>query len=119
MKSSVDKLLQQGIKAHQAGQTKKAKQLYQSILAEEPKHPDANHNLGVLTVALGNVELSLPYFNLALEINPDQDQYWLSMIEALIMVGHLEEARENAKQSRYHRKNADKMDQMSHRLTST
>ena len=67
MKFSVNKLLQWGIKAHKAGHTKKAEQLYRSILAEEPKHPDANHNLGVLTVALGKAELSLPYLEVALQ----------------------------------------------------
>ena len=44
MKFSVDQLLQQGIKAHKAGHIQKAKQLYLSVLAEKPKHPDANHN---------------------------------------------------------------------------
>ncbi|MGY8789983.1 MAG: tetratricopeptide repeat protein, partial [Pseudomonadales bacterium] len=111
MNFSVDKLLQQGIKAHEAGQTKKAEQLYRSILAEEPEHPDANHNLGVLTVALGKVELSLPYFEMALEANPNQGQYWLSMIEALIMVEHLEEAREKLQQSRDHGLKGDKLEQ--------
>ena len=50
MKFSADKLLQHGIKAHQAGQTKDAERLYRSILKKQPNHPDANHNLGVLTL---------------------------------------------------------------------
>jgi hypothetical protein len=40
--------LQQAITHHKAGELKDAEKLYRSILTEEPKHPDANHNLGVL-----------------------------------------------------------------------
>jgi len=89
MKFSANKLLQQGIKAHQAGQAKNAERLYRSILKKQPNHPDANHNLGLLTVGFGQPELSLPYFKIALEANPRQDQYWLSMIGALNLMEQL------------------------------
>ena len=43
MKFSADKLLQQGIEAHKAGQLQDAERLYRSILQKKPDHPDANH----------------------------------------------------------------------------
>jgi len=94
MKFSVDELLQQGIKAHKAGNIQKAKQLYLSILAEEPNHPDANHNLGVLGIGANNPESSLLHLKIALEANPKQTQYWLSMIESLIKLGQISNAKE-------------------------
>ena len=92
MKFSVDQLLQQGIEAHKSGQLQDAERLYRSILQKKPDHPDANHNLGVLTLGLDKPELSLPYFEAALEANPRQEQYWVSMIEALIKVGQFDNA---------------------------
>ena len=49
-----------------------------------PKHPDANHNLGVLAVDLNQVKAALSFFKTALEANPSQGQFWLSYIDALI-----------------------------------
>ena len=38
---------------------------YTVILKAQPKHPDANHNIGVL--AVGKTEEVLPFFKTALE----------------------------------------------------
>mgnify|MGYP003993906777 CR=1 FL=1 len=43
--------LQQAITHHQAGELENAEKCYRSILTEEPKHSDANHNLGILFVS--------------------------------------------------------------------
>ena len=53
---TVDQALQQGIEAHKAGQVQEADRLYTAILKAQPKHPDANHNMGVLAVGVGKVE---------------------------------------------------------------
>ena len=50
MSSEQDKLLQQAVKAHKAGDVQVAERLYRSILEIDAAHPDANHNLGVLIV---------------------------------------------------------------------
>lgn len=47
---TVEAALQQAITAHQAGQLPQAEAAYRAILAAQPSHPDANHNLGVLAV---------------------------------------------------------------------
>ena len=87
MALSIDEVLRQGVVAHQSGQVQEAERLYRSILVQEPKHADANHNLGVLAVSVGKPQLSLPHFKTALESNPKSGQYWLSMIDTLITVG--------------------------------
>jgi len=45
---TVDDALRQAIVLHQAGRLAEAEPLYRAILQVQAKHPDANHNLGVL-----------------------------------------------------------------------
>jgi hypothetical protein len=70
MELTIDQALQQGIAAHKAGKVQEAERLYRAILGSHPKHPDANHNLGLLTVSIGEMHSSLPYFKVAIESNP-------------------------------------------------
>ena len=56
MEITIDQALQQGVAAHKEGNLQDAERLYRAILKSQPKHPDANHNLGVLAIALNNVE---------------------------------------------------------------
>jgi hypothetical protein len=56
MELTIDQALQTGIEAHKAGQVQEADRLYTAILKAQPKHPDANHNIGVLAVGVGKVQ---------------------------------------------------------------
>src|SRR5262245_32261274 len=76
--SPLDITLQRAIVYHQAGRLPEAEQTYRDILQREPNCPDANHNLGILMVQQGKVELSLPHLRAALEGNPEYGEYWLS-----------------------------------------
>ena len=40
--------IEQAVEAHRAGKLEEAEALYRAILKDQPQHPDANHNLGVL-----------------------------------------------------------------------
>lgn len=84
--------LQQAISHHQAGQLPEAEELYLRILQAEPGHPDANHNLGLMALQLGNAELGLPYLQVAWEADPSIGQYWLSLTECLLAMNHSEDA---------------------------
>src|SRR5712691_8013664 len=79
-----DIALQRAIIHHQAGRMPEAEQSYRDILQTEPDCPDANHNLGILMVQQGKVELSLSHLRTALEGNPEKGQYWLSYAESLL-----------------------------------
>ena len=61
MKLKLTEALQKGIEAHRAGNAQEADRYYTVILKANPKHPDANHNMGVLAVSLGKVEAALPF----------------------------------------------------------
>jgi tetratricopeptide (TPR) repeat protein len=93
MELSIDQALQQAVEAHKAGKLQDAEALYRAILQAQPNHPDANHNLGVLAVSLNKSELAVPLFKTALEANPNQGQFWLSYIDALIKEKQFDNAR--------------------------
>ena len=93
MELTLDQALQRGIEAHRAGNAQEADRYYTAILKANPKHSDANHNMGVLAVGIGKVQEALPFFKAALEANPNLAQYWLSYIDALIKLERMDEAK--------------------------
>ena len=114
MELTLDQALERGIDAHKAGQVQEADRLYTAILKAQPKHPDANHNMGVLAVGVGKVQKALPFFKIALEKNPSIAQYWLSYIDALIKLDRLEDAKavlDHAKEIGAKGKAFDKLEQ--------
>jgi len=93
MELTIDQALQQAVEAHKAGKLQDAESLYRAILQAQPNHPDANHNLGVMAVSLNRTEAALPLFKIALEANPNQGQFWLSYLDALIKEKQFEDAK--------------------------
>ena len=93
MELTLDQALQKGIEAHKAGKAQEADQYYTAILKANSKHPDANHNMGVLAVGVGKVQEALPFFKTALEANPSIAQYWLSYVDALIKLNRMADAK--------------------------
>jgi tetratricopeptide (TPR) repeat protein/2-polyprenyl-3-methyl-5-hydroxy-6-metoxy-1,4-benzoquinol methylase len=81
---TLEQALQRAVEAHKAGKLQDAEVLYRAILQTQPKHADANHNLGVMAVSLNKTEAALPLFKIALEANPNQGQFWISYVDALI-----------------------------------
>ena len=92
-KLTINQVLQQAVDAHKGGKLQEAHRLYTAILKVQPKHPDANHNTGLLTVGFGKIELALPFFKTALEANPSNAQFWYSHIVALIKLERLIDAK--------------------------
>jgi tetratricopeptide (TPR) repeat protein len=113
---TIDQALQQGVEAHKAGQVQEADLLYTAILKAQPKHPDANHNMGVLAVGVGKVQEALQYFKTALEANPATAQFWLSYIDALIKLEKLAEAQTVLDQAKSKGTKFDGFDQLEQRL---
>ena len=91
---TVDQALRQALARYQAGQLQDAERLYRDILQVQPQHPDANHNLGTVMVQMQQSVASLPYFEAALNANPESGQCWLSYIDALIQAGLTDVARQ-------------------------
>jgi len=93
MKLTIEQALQQAVEAYKAGKLQDAEALYRAVLRAQPKHPDANHNLGVVEVSLNKTEAALPLFEVALEANPNRGQFWLSYVDALIKEKQFDNAR--------------------------
>ena len=83
MELTLEQALQKGIEAHKAGKVQEADRYYTAIIKANPKHPDANHNMGVLAVGIGKVTEALPFFKTALESNAKVEQFWLNYFYAL------------------------------------
>ena len=92
MELTLYQALQMGVEAHKAGKAKEADRYYRAILRANPKHPDANHNMGVLSIGVGKVEAALPFFKTAIEANPNIAQFWLSYIDTLIRLDRITDA---------------------------
>ena len=119
MELTIDQALQKAVEAHKAGQVQEADRLYTAILKAQPKHPDANHNLGVLAVGIGKVEAALPFFKTALEANPKVAQSWLSYIDALIRLDRLTDAKAVLDQAKSNGAKGDGFDKLEQRLKET
>jgi tetratricopeptide (TPR) repeat protein len=119
MELTVDQALQQGIAALKEGKLQDAERLYRAILQAQPKHPDANHNMGVLVVAAGKPLEAIPLFKLALEANPKIEQFWLSHIDALITVERFDEAKHVLVEGKKSGVSSEKLDALNQRLQAS
>ena len=92
MELTLNETLHKAVEAHRAGQIQEADRLYTAMLQDQPKHPDVNHNMGVLAVGADKIQEALLFFKTALEANPGKGQYWLSYIDALIQLDQIADA---------------------------
>ena len=69
--TKIDQMLQLGITAYNQGDLQEAERLYKAILEVQPKHPYANHNLGLIAVSKNQSGVALPLFKNAVNFNPN------------------------------------------------
>jgi tetratricopeptide (TPR) repeat protein len=118
MRLTVDQALQNAVEAHKAGKLQDAETLYRAILQAQPKHPDANHNLGVLAVSVNKPEAALPLFKTALEANPNQEQFWISYVDALLKEKQYDNARSVLEQGKKRGLEGEKFDALEAQISS-
>ena len=118
MELTLNEALQKAVEAYKVGQVKEADRLYTAIIQAQPKHPDANHNMGVLAVSIGKVQEALPFFKTALEANPSISQYCLSFIDALIKLDRITEAKAEFDQAKSKGANGESFEQLERRLNA-
>ena len=85
-------MLQQGNTSLMNGNIQEAEGFYQNILVSQQTHSDANHNLGLIAVSKNQSGVALSMFKIAIDANPNIEQYWLSYIAALIAERQFENA---------------------------
>ena len=89
---NVNETLQQATRLHQAGQMQEAARLYQSILQTHPHNTDANHNLGLLAMQVGQPASGLVHLQNAWRNNPNIEQYCVTLTECLLRIGRSDDA---------------------------
>ena len=100
MELTIEQALQQGVAAHNSGNFQEAERVYQAILQSQPKHPDANHNLGLIAISVNQIAAALPLFQTALDVNPMIQQYWVSYIDALVKDNQVKNAKRVIKKAK-------------------
>ncbi len=82
-------VLQNAIACHHKGEHADARALYEAVLEARPQHPDARYNLAVLKVQTGVPEQALPDFEIVLGLAPNNGQYWVGYVNALLESGQV------------------------------
>ena len=117
MELELDEILQKGIEAYGAGQVPEAERLFDQILRSQPDHPDANHKMGKLAFGEDRVEEALAYFKIALIADPNEGEYWLNYIDALLELNKLDDAQAVFDQARNQGAKGEAFDLIGKRLS--
>ena len=91
-KMTINQALLKAVAAYKSGDAAAAEKLFSKIIKIEPKHPDANSNMGRILVESGNLKEALSYFKTALEANFSVAQYWFNYIDVLFKLDRFTEA---------------------------
>lgn len=100
MEPTIEQALQLGVAAHRNGNLQEAERHYRAVLQSQPTHPDANYNLGVITLYANKVDAALPLFKAAVQAKPGIEQYWASYIDALVKNNQVKIAKQAIKKAK-------------------
>ena len=92
IKKLVQQALSKGVEMHKNGKLDLATQLYESVLKIIPRHADAQHNLGIISLDNGNFSEAKAHFRVALEENSNNPQHWISYIDSLLRLFEFDDA---------------------------
>jgi tetratricopeptide (TPR) repeat protein len=88
----IDQTFQSAMQLHQAGKLDDAEPLYRQILAQEPKHADTLHLLGVLLLQQGQYAPGIDLIQQAIAEQPNIPGYYSNLGWALVDAGRIDEA---------------------------
>ena len=75
-------LLQLALEHQSAGDIEQAMGIYLEIIEIQPRHAEANHNLGLIEVSVIGALAALPRLKIAVQAKPGNEQYRLSYAHA-------------------------------------
>lgn len=90
--AAVPQAMRTAVQYQRTGKLDQAAAWYEAVLAVAPQQPDAHHNLGLLHIQRGQPKASLNGLRQALHLVPSNAQYWLSLVDALLLCGEPEDA---------------------------
>lgn len=88
----INEVLEMAVNHQDAGQIEQAEILYLEILGIQATHAKANHHLGVIEAHLKGAQAALPRFEIAVQAQPENEQYWVSYIDAIMQSSPIEAA---------------------------
>src|SRR5271156_4035414 len=77
---------------HKAGRLPEAEILYRKILAQQPGHSEAMHNLGVIAIQAGRNDIAVDLIRSAIALRPNWPEAYSNLGNALKNEGQLDEA---------------------------
>lgn len=92
MTTTLADAMRQAVAHHQSGRLSDAEKIYRAVLDGHPRHPDANHNMGILALLSNQMAIAISYFQKALNASPDNPQFWISLAECYFRAGQFAEA---------------------------
>jgi tetratricopeptide (TPR) repeat protein len=84
---SLEVVLEEAVRLQKAGLTAAAERLYGQALRICADHPEANHNLGIISMQRGKLAEGVAYFKRAFEADRGRDLYRRSYARSLVMSG--------------------------------
>jgi Tfp pilus assembly protein PilF/SAM-dependent methyltransferase len=92
MALNTERVLQQAVSLHRAGQLREAGGLYRNILEVNPNHIDSLHLLGVVSHQAGRSDLAIELIGKAIALDRRNPDFHNNMGEAYRALGRMEEA---------------------------
>jgi tetratricopeptide (TPR) repeat protein len=87
---TVDEALDAAATARAQSRLRDAELLCRAVLDGEPGHPGANHELGLVGLALGRPADALAHLRIAAAAAPDREAYWQGLAEAAARADRLD-----------------------------
>jgi hypothetical protein len=89
----LDTACAKGVELQLSGQLDRAGEIYGAILQSAPDHAAANYCMGMLHIHSQRPAEGLPYLKAALQAQVGVTDYWLGYLEALLLIGQTNTAR--------------------------
>jgi Flp pilus assembly protein TadD len=89
---TIQQAFELAVRHHQAGQLPQAENLYRQILAQQPEHVDAVHNLGMIAHQVGRHDVAVGLIRQAIAIKPGMAEAHYNLGIGLSATGRLKEA---------------------------
>lgn len=84
--------IQYALQLHQAGNFDEARNIYDHILASNPRHPDALHLRGLIALQTGDARAAAEYLRKAAQMQPKNGLFRADLASALMSLGDLDGA---------------------------
>jgi predicted O-linked N-acetylglucosamine transferase (SPINDLY family) len=86
---------QRALSLQRDGRLEEARALYRQILGTQPAHPDALHQLGVISAQTGDPQAAIELIRQSLKVKPDESEVYSSLGDALRLLRQPEQALES------------------------